>query len=50
MFDGKVFAIDMGSTWDSFVGIGGQRAWRGQLYSDPRKYQAWLDLYKEALL
>ena len=44
-----VFALDVGSIWDAFLGIGGQRGWRSELYKDPAKYQAWKDLYKDVL-
>ena len=44
-----VFALDVGSVWDAFLGIGGQRGWRAELYADPDKYAAWRDLYKEIL-
>ena len=32
---------DAGSTLDAFVGIGGQREWRRQLYADPVKWERW---------
>ena len=35
--------IDCGSIWDAFVGIGGQRRWRADLYADPYKHQEWID-------
>lgn len=35
------WAIDCGSIWDAFVGIGGQRAWRAELYADPAKLAEW---------
>lgn len=35
------FFLDCGSIWDAFVGIGGQRAWRGKLLSDPLKLEQW---------
>ena len=35
--------FDCGSIWDAFVGIGGQRQWRADLYADPEKLQAWKD-------
>jgi hypothetical protein len=35
--------IDCGSIWDAFVGIGGQRQWRAELYADPEKYKAWVN-------
>jgi len=34
--------IDCGSIWDAFVGIGGQRQWRAELYADKEKYNQWL--------
>ncbi len=43
----EVFALDLGSMWDAFVGIGAQRGWRRELYQDPGKYQDWKNLYKE---
>jgi hypothetical protein len=33
--------MDCGSIWDAFVGIGGQREWRAELYRDPEKLEAW---------
>ncbi len=33
--------MDCGSIWDAFVGIGGQRQWRAELYADPEKMEAW---------
>ena len=33
--------IDMGSAWDAFAGIGGQREWRAELYADPEKLETW---------
>lgn len=33
--------FDCGSMWDAFVGIGGQREWRRQLYMHPHKLIAW---------
>ncbi len=33
--------IDCGSIWDAFVGIGGQREWRAELYADPVKLAKW---------
>ena len=33
--------IDMGSIWDTFVGIGGQRPTRRHLYSHPEEYAKW---------
>jgi hypothetical protein len=35
------FFIDCGSIWDAFVGIGGQRAWRGRLLNNPSDLAAW---------
>lgn len=35
------WALDMGSVWDAFVGIGGQRAWRAELYADPARLEKW---------
>ena len=35
------FFIDCGSIWDAFVGIGSQREWRAELYSDPDKLKRW---------
>ncbi len=35
------FYIDCGSIWDAFVGIGGQRQWRADLYQNPKALQAW---------
>ena len=37
----RSFFIDMGSIWDTFVGIGGQRATRAYLYSHPEEYAKW---------
>ena len=34
--------IDMGSIWDTFVGIGAQRPTRAYLYSHPEEYKEWL--------
>lgn len=34
--------IDCGSIWDGFVGIGGQRQWRADLYADKSKHDQWL--------
>jgi hypothetical protein len=45
----NVFALDLGSIWDAFVGIGGERGWRGEMYADQTIYQQWKDLYKEVL-
>lgn len=33
--------IDCGSIWDAFVGIGGQRQWRAELYADVEAWVAW---------
>lgn len=33
--------IDCGSIWDAFVGVGGQREWRRQLYANPEKLAEW---------
>lgn len=43
------FFIDCGSIWDAFVGIGGQREWRANLYSNPEKWKDWIrsNLYGE---
>jgi hypothetical protein len=38
------FFFDCGSIWDAFVGIGAQRGWRRDLYSDPAVLQAWKDI------
>jgi len=35
--------IDMGSIWDTFVGIGAQRMTREYLYSHPEEYKEWTD-------
>lgn len=35
------WAIDCGSIWDAFVGIGAQRDWRRELYADPEKLEQW---------
>lgn len=40
------FCLDLGSVWDAFVGIGGQRGWRGELYADKAKYREWLAMYE----
>lgn len=34
--------VAVGSIWDTFVRIGGQRGFRQELYSDEVKYQQWL--------
>jgi hypothetical protein len=39
--DGGVWAIDCGSVWDGFVGIGAQRQWRADLYADPARWERW---------
>ena len=36
------FLIDCGSIWDAFVGIGGQRKWRSDLYNNPQKLEEWI--------
>lgn len=35
------YYIDVGSIWDAFVGIGGQREWRAELYKEPKLLEAW---------
>jgi len=35
------FFLDLGSIWDAFVGIGGQRGFRQELYADKEKYKQW---------
>ena len=35
------FFLDVGSIWDAFCGIGGQRGWRAELYEDPKKLKQW---------
>ena len=37
------FLIDCGSIWDTFVGIGGQRRWRSNLYKDPESLRRWVN-------
>jgi hypothetical protein len=37
------FLIDCGSIWDAFVGIGGQRGWRSELYANPESLRRWID-------
>jgi hypothetical protein len=37
------FLIDCGSIWDAFVGMGGHRTWREELYNDPVKWVEWLN-------
>ena len=36
--------IDVGSMWDAFLGIGGQREWRADLYKDTSKWLEWINL------
>jgi hypothetical protein len=43
------FALDIGSIWDAFVGIGAQRGWRAELYADHRMYREWAELYRDVL-
>lgn len=33
--------LDVGSIWDAFVGIGGQRRWRQRLYASPNAMRRW---------
>jgi hypothetical protein len=33
--------FDCGSIWDAFVGIGGQRQWRADLYANPVTHNVW---------
>jgi len=35
------FYFDCGSIWDAFVGIGGQREWRADLYASPERLEQW---------
>lgn len=35
--------IDMGSIWDGFVGIGGQRPTRREFYKHPDQWKEWVD-------
>ncbi len=35
------FFLDIGSIFDTFVGIGAQRGFRAELYADPAKYEQW---------
>ncbi len=35
--------LDTGSIWDTFVGIGGQRATRRELYQNPEQWKEWRD-------
>lgn len=44
-----VFALDVGSIWDAFAGIGGQRGWRKNRFQHPELYREWLGLYAEVL-
>ena len=46
---GDVFALDLGSIWDAFVGIGAQRGWRREMYEDEAKYAEWKELYRAIL-
>ena len=39
----KSFFIDVGSIFDAFVGIGGQREWRANLYADTSKWLSWVN-------
>lgn len=39
------FLLDVGSIFDTFVGIGAQRGFRSELYSNPIKYEAWKRQY-----
>lgn len=36
------FLIDCGSIWDAFLGHGGNREWRKQLYQNPGKWVEWI--------
>lgn len=36
------YFMDCGSIWDAFVGAGGQREWRAELYADPVKLADWI--------
>lgn len=36
--------LDCGSIWDAFVGIGGQREWRADLYANPQALERWKEL------
>jgi len=38
---GEIYAIDCGSIWDAFVGIGEQREWRQKLYANPTEWEQW---------
>ncbi len=35
------FIIEVGSIFDAFVGMGGQRGWRDEMYINPRKVMEW---------
>lgn len=35
--------LDLGSIWDGFVGIGGQRPTRREFYLHPEQWRAWVD-------
>jgi len=37
----EAFFLDCGSIWDAFVGIGGQRDWRKNLYNNPKDLEDW---------
>jgi len=37
----NAFLLDCGSIWDAFLGHGGNRTWRQELYKDPRKLEEW---------
>lgn len=39
--DRGVSLLDVGSVWDAFAGLGGQRLWRADLYAHPEKLAAW---------
>lgn len=39
------FALDLGSVWDAFVGIGRQRGWRAEIYASQAAYDSWMDQY-----
>lgn len=43
------FVIEVGSIFDTFCGIGGQRGFRKELYTDPDAYEAWWDKTFEGL-
>jgi hypothetical protein len=38
----SAFFIDCGSIWDAFVGVGGQREWRAELYANREKWRGWI--------